>query len=213
MRVRVWLSLLFVLVASLAAVLTVRASGASFTRVSDSTVGVTVAAANGWLHLYSQSTDPDSLTAYYVRSGSSPAAPAATGVDTTLAANVGGQGTTGTTTLNRVATIKTPATFPDGSVTQVTVTATVIADAATGFQPFDSYGFATIGGGSRTASVTLGKGVKYQLNLHTRMNGSTAGKQYIPTVVITITYTGFTTAYYQYKVPVKVYAGTGAGPN
>ena len=213
MRLRGWLLVLIVVTASLAAVLSVGSSSASFTRASDSTVAVTTGAANGWLHLYSQSTDPDGLTAYYVRNASSPAAPAATGVDTTLAANLGGQGTSGAQTRNRILTIKTPTAFPDGSITQVTVTATTLADVATGFQPIDSVGFATIGGGSRTTPVTLGKNGKYQMNVHLQMNGCTSGKQYIPTVVITVTYTGFTTTYYQYNVPVKIYAGTGTGPN
>jgi hypothetical protein len=213
MRLRGWLLVLVIVVASLAAVLSVRPSGASFTRASDSTVAVTTAAANGWLHLYSQSTDPDGLTGYYVRNASSPVAPAATGVDTTLAANLGGQGTNGTQTRNRVLTIKTPTAFPDGSITQVTVTATTLADVVTGFQPIDSVGFATIGGGARTASVTLGKNVKYQMNVHLNMNGCSSGKQYIPTVVITVTYAGYAGTYYQYNVPVKIYAGSGTGPN
>jgi type II secretory pathway pseudopilin PulG len=212
MRLR-GLLVVLVVVASLAAVLSVRATGASFTRASDSTVGVTTATVGGWLNLYSESTDPDGLGSYYDRNGSSPATPAATGRDTTLAVNLGGQGTSGSATLNRVLTIHTPATFPVGTLTQVTVTATRVADPATSFQPIDSAGFATIGSGSRTASVPLGKNVKYQLNVHLQMNGSTSGKQYIPTVVITITYTGFTTAYYQYTVPMKIYAGSGAGPN
>jgi len=204
---------LLVVPAALGAVLTVHASGASFTRASDSTISVTTAAASGWLHLYSQSTDPDGTTGYYSRKGSSPATPAATGVDTTMAVNLGGQGTTGTQTINRVLTIKTPAAFPDGTVTQVTVTASLLADPATGFQPINQAGFDTVGGSARTTPVTLATTTKRQLNLYLRMTGSQSGTQYVPSVVITVTYSGFTTTYYQYTVPVKIYAGSGAGPN
>jgi hypothetical protein len=112
-----------------------------------------------------------------------------------------------------VLTIKTPTTFPVGAITQVTVTATLLADPATGFQPIDSVGFAIAGNSARTTPVTLGKNVKYQLNLHLQMTGSQNGTQYAPKVLITVTYSGFTTTYYQYKVPVKIYAGSGAGPN
>jgi hypothetical protein len=211
MRLRTWFLVLLVVPAALAVLLSVHASGASFTRASDSTISVTTATTNGWLHLYSESTDPDGLTGYYIRNASSPAAPAATGVDRTLAVNLGGQ--IGKQTRFRVLTIKTPSTFPDGTVTQVTVTASLQADPATGFQPMDKAGFDTIGQTSQTSVVTLAADTKYQLNVHLQMSGSQSGTQYVPRVLITVTYTGFTTTYYQYSVPVKIYAGNGAGPN
>jgi hypothetical protein len=213
MRLRTWFLVLLVVPAALAVLLSVHASGASFTRASDSTISVTTATTNGWLHLYSESTDPDGLTNYYHRNGSSPATPAATGVDTTLAVNLGGQGSSGTATINRMLTIKTPSAFPVGTVTQVTVTATRQADPATGFQPITQAGFDTVGGTARTSPVTLGVTTKRQMNVRLSMDGSHWGTQYVPSVLITVTYSGFTTTYYQYSVPVKIYAGNGAGPD
>jgi hypothetical protein len=166
---------------------------------------------HSWLHAYSQSTDPDGLTGYAVRRNSSPSVSAATGSDESVAVHLGGY--TGTTTVNRVITIKTPATFPDTTVTSVTVTASLLADSTTGKQPISAIGFAASGSTGRTNPVTLGRGVKDQLNLRVSVTGLTSNTLYVPTVKITVTFTGFTTAYYVYSIPVKVYYGSGAGPN
>ena len=61
--------------------------------------------------------------------------------------------------------------------------------------------------------VTLNRGVKDQLNLRVTTTGLTLNTLYVPTVKITVTFTGFTTAYYVYSIPVKVYYGSGPGPN
>jgi len=65
----------------------------------------------------------------------------------------------------------------------------------------------------QTNPVTLGRGVKDQMNLVISVTGLTNNTLYVPTVKITVTFTGFTTAYYVDSIPVKVYYGTGPGPN
>jgi hypothetical protein len=205
------LVVLAALAALAAAVAVQRSSGAVFSRTSDSSVQTTTDHVHSWLHVYSQSTDPDGLTGYAVRRNSSPSVPAATGTDESVAVHLGGY--TGTTTVNRVITIKTPTAFPDGTITSVTVTASLMADGSTGKQPISAIGFAASGSAGRTNPVTLGRGVKDQMNLIVSVAGLTYNTLYVPTVKITVTFTGFTTAYYVYSIPVKVYYGTGPGPN
>jgi hypothetical protein len=204
------LVLLAVLAAAASAVAVQHSSGAVFSRASDSSVQATGDHVHSWLRAYSQSTDPDGLTGYAVRRSSSPSVPAATGVDEAITVHLGGY--TRRTTVNRVITIKTPTTFPETTVTSVTVTASLVADPTTGGQPISAIGFAASGSG-RTNPVTLGRGVKDQLNLRVSVDGLTMNTLYVPTVKITVTFTGFTTAYYVYSIPVKVYYGNGAGPD
>lgn len=210
-RVLVTLVLLAALAALASAVAVQRSSGAVFSRTSDSSVQTTADHIHSWLYAYSQPTDPDGLTGYAVWRNSSPSVPAATGINESIAVHLGGY--TARTTVNRVITIKTPPTFPDSTVTSVTVTASLVADSTTGKQPISAVGFAASGSTGRTNPVTLGRGVKDQMNLVISVTGLTNNTLYVPTVKITVTFTGFTTAYYVYSIPVKVYYGTGPGPN
>jgi hypothetical protein len=211
-RVLIGLVVLAVLAAAASAVAVQRSSGAVFSRTSDSTVQVIGDHVHSWLYAYSQGSDPDGLTGYAVRRNSTPAVPAATGIHESIAVHLGGY-TAARTTVNRVITIKTPAAFPDTTVTSVTVTASLVADPTTGRQPISSIGFAASGSAGRTNPVTLNRGVKDQLNLRVTTTGLTLNTLYVPTVKITVTFTGFTTAYYVYSIPVKVYYGTGPGPD
>ena len=174
-------------------------SGASFTGSSVSSVQVTSDRVQNWLHLYSQSTDPDGLGGYYVQ----PSTPslAATGLDTTLAVDLGSQPKGSSTTCNRVFTIKTSASFPTG--TSATLTASLVADQGSGTQPITKFGFANVGtNGTFTNPLSLSAGQKRQVNL--RVTPAAAGMAYYPKVLITVTYSGMTAAYYQYTVPLKV---------
>jgi hypothetical protein len=162
-------------------------------------VSVSTAAITNWLHQYSQSTDPDGLTAYYVQRGGT--SPAATGSDFTLAVNLGTFTKNTTATCSRVITIATPSTFPTG--TSATVTASLVADSATGSQPITAVGFANVGSTSRTNPISLGTGQKRQLNLTLRMP-NVSKKTYYPHVLITVTYSGYTGAYYRFDIPVTV---------
>jgi len=176
-------------------------SGASFTNASTSTITAGTAGAQTLLHLYSQSSDPDGLSSYYVRPGTS--TPAATGTDATLAVNLGNQ-SNAFTTCNRVFTIKTPSSFPTG-ISSVTVTASLVADPGTGLQPITAIGFATVGGTGRTNPVNPSSSAKRQCNLVVNA-APPSGTVYHPTVLITITYSGFAGTFFRYSVPFTVTA-------
>lgn len=186
-------------------------SRALFSSSSTSRVEATADRVQEWLHLYAQPTDPDGLTGYFARSGSSPQEPAASGCDESLTVHLGGL--TGTTTCDRVLTLLTEGVFPDSAVTQVTVTSSLLPDAATGKQPISGAGFAAIGSTQRRKSVTIGADVKRQLNLRVRTRGLTLNTLYQPRVRVTVTFAGFETAYYEYEIPVKIWYGSGAGPD
>jgi hypothetical protein len=191
-----------------------RPSGAVFSSASDSTVRATTDRIQSWLHVYSQSTDPDGLTGYATRRGSSPLVPAATGQDETVAVHLGGFSSGFTTySVNRVVTIKAVPTFPVVGVTQVSAQAYLIADPETGRQPIRSIGFAAIGSTQRINPITVNAGEKYQMNLRVRMQGMTWDTLYEPRVQIVVTYAGFTVTYYRYEFVVKAYYGNGPGPD
>jgi hypothetical protein len=179
----------------------VTTSGATFTSASSSTASASTAGVTSLLHLYSQSSDPDGLGSYYVQPGTSTLA--ATGTDATLTVNLGKQSTSNTSE-NRVFTIKAASSFPTG-ITLITVTASLMADPGTGLQPINSYGFANVGNTGRTASVTLSAGQKMQCNVRTSV-AKPSGTVYHPTMVIKVTYSGYSGSFFQYSVPFAVTA-------
>ena len=193
------LVLVFVTAAFLGGASFLQFSGASFTSAGSASVAVTTDRVQNWLHLYSQSTDPDGLTGYCTQSPGTD--PAATGSDETLTVDLGSRPRGITTTCSRVLTIETPTSFPTG--TSVTITVTRLADPTTGSQPITSVGFGSIGSGSTFSNpISLGVGQKRQMNL--RVRPATAGVTYHPTILITVRYSGMTATYYQYTVPVTV---------
>jgi hypothetical protein len=180
-------------------------SGAAFTDSSTSTVSASADDINRYLHIYSQSTDPDHSTGYFTRRGTSPAPPAATGVDHTLAVNMGGVGRPASFTADYLFSLKiAPAPLPR-SLTQITLSVTAAPDPANGMQPLVMTGVNTVTGSA---------GAKYWFSVDVNVTNAFAPNTlYTPHLYVTVTYTGFTTTYYQYDIPVKVYTGTGAGPN
>lgn len=186
---------------ALAGCLGIRTSGASFTKASSSTVSVGTPEVSDFLHLYSQSTDPDGLGGYYRKPGTTQ--PAATGIDESLAVDLGSQGPE-RTTCSRVFTLRTAASFPTG-VASVTITATLVPDPGTGVQPITQFGFAGVGGTGRNNPVTLSANAKRQCNLVISVPGP-SGTVYHPTVNITVTYSGFSTSYFRYSIPFTVTA-------
>ncbi len=186
---------------TVASLIAVTASGAFFTARSASELTVTADRIQNWLHLYSQSTDPDGDTGYALRAGVDPPTPAATGMDETLAVDLGTVSTNNVTFL-RVFTVKVPAPLPQGD--RVTVTAYVLRDPQRPWQPIRSIGFSPLGpGGGFTNPISIGSGQKYQLNLLVRIPPSQAGT-YDLTIRLTLTYAGYSGTFYQYLVPLKV---------
>lgn len=202
------LILLTILAVLAVAVAGVTFSRATFNSTSTSTVTASAERVSSWLALYSQSTDPAGLTGYAtqrVQTGVGPVC--ATGSNETLALVMGGIRANNTSyTFTRAFTIQTPAAFPDAAVTQVTVTATYVADPATGLQPIRDCRFNTVGATRGNATVTLGRNVKYQANVRLRATGFgwVTGQTYYPTVRVTVTYTGGPAAYYIYNIPLSV---------
>lgn len=198
MKRRCWLPAAVLVVTTVFAVSAAEVTDAAFTSRSASHLTVTADRVQNWLHLYSQSTDPDGLGGYATRVPSGE--PAATGLDETLVVDLG---TTkpGNTTWNRVFTVATPGTLPVGG--QVTVTVDVLPDPATGQQPVRDIGFAPIGtGGSFTNPINMSTQNKVQLNL--KVQPRDRGVVYQVTIRLTLTYPGFNGSYYQYFVPLAI---------
>jgi hypothetical protein len=196
-------------------------TGAAFTDSSISTVSGGGDSLTRYLGLYSQSTDPNGNTTYATRRGSVPLVPAATGQDsdiaTDLAVNLGGQGRTNGRAIQRMFTLLVePAPLPRG-LTSINIAVTLVPDAG-GLQPLTAPLLANMnhaGGLATRTNVAPSTQLEFNCTVVTRrQNGFATNTQYIPHVLITVTYTGFAgSTYYQYDVPVKVYTGTGAGPN
>ncbi len=202
------LAALLLLAAVAAALAATDRSGAAFTFSSESTVEASIDRISRWLHLYSQSTDPYGDTGYANQVAN--ANLAATGRD---------EGVTvlfvipsnGTRNHNRVVKVRTPNTFPDMSpdppVTSVSVSVAVTADPSTGQQPINRFGL-DVWGAAPTYTTTVNDwapGVQRQLNLQTRFPGNSVPPgTYKLGVVLTLTYTGFATTFYQYTIPVTI---------
>ncbi len=179
----------------------VATSSATYTAASSSTASASVAGVSDFLHLYSQtSPDPEGLTGYYNQAGVVPTTLAATGTDRTLTVNLGKQPNTNTVEA-RVFTIKAASPLPSG-VTSITV---AISDTNDPSNVINSSGFATVPGTTRTTSVTLTAGQKMQCNLRTNVP-KPSGTVYTPSLVIKVTYSGYTGAMFTYTVPVTVTA-------
>jgi hypothetical protein len=178
-------------------------SGANLTARTTSTATAGADSASRYVHLYSETTDPAGLTGYAVKSQSSPSVLAATGSDSSLALALGGWKNGGT--MNRVLTIEAPSSLP---VASITVTAVLPATPAT---PVTAATFAALGSTGGTASVTLTAGAKRQVNLAI---GKLAGNNafYPSNLLLRVTYTGFTSSFLTYTVPMSVWDGNGSGP-
>lgn len=167
-------------------------SSASYATASQMDITASIATGAGWLHLYSEGTDPVHLTGYAtqrVQSGVGPVC--ATGADGTLDLVMGGVPKSGGgATFDRAFTLETPTTFPDVSVTAVSIAASYLPDPSSGKQPIRDCRFSEVSATGGKATVTLGPGAKLQANLRLRMNGGgwDLGRTYHPTLRLTVTW-------------------------
>jgi hypothetical protein len=187
------------IVAAVALLVPPARSGASFT-AQHLTAGNSVGtdSVRNYLRLYSQGSDPAGLTGYAVKSLSSPAVPAATGVDGSLTAQLGGWKNSGT--MNRVLTLE--------ARSAITVTASLSPAAGT---PVASALIADIGSAGGATSVTLAAGQKRQVNLGlVKFGGNNV--LYRPVLMLNVTYAGYSGDFLSYAVPMTVWDGNGAGP-
>ena len=102
-------------------------------------------------------------------------------------------------------TLKTPATFPDSSVTQVTLTATLVADPVSGDQPLATPQLSAFGNTAGVASITMARNTKYQFGVTVNARKQyLLGQTYSPQIVLTLSYTGGPAGYYVWTVPVQL---------
>lgn len=180
---------------------------ASFTATTETQIGASASGSSDWVHLYSEGSDPVHATIYdHKRTiGGGEGTVAATGQDATLQVDLGGfPDKNKSIPFITVFSVVTPAVFPDTAVTQVTVSATLVADVAD--QPLTLPGFTVFGptGGGPT-SVTLGPGQKYQFNVTVRTRKKfTLGHTYWPHVLVDVTWAGVPAGYFRYDIPVSV---------
>ncbi len=189
--------------------LTVPSSGANLTAATTNPGNSFTADTPGrYLHGYSQATDPTGLTAYAVKAGSAPVT-AATGVDSTLAVNLGSHKNENNVVVNRVLVVAVPGSLPTG-VTTVTVRVALAVDPASGLQPIAAVTFAPANGtGSCSGSqVALQVGQRCQLNItvQTRVNqGFTNNSVYLPTLYLIANIPGYNgSGFLDYVVPFRI---------
>jgi hypothetical protein len=190
------------------------ASGANFNHRSANTAAVTTDSVTNYLRLFSQGTDPAGLTGYAIKSNSNPVVPAATGADLGLTVALGGHKNDVGSSATRVLTLQARNPLPAG-IPSLTISATLVADAATGKQPLNGYNFSPTGGAPTAATTTLTAGQKAQLNLSLRLkNSEFPGNNtlYHPTVQLVVHHAGYTGDFFTYSVPVTIWDGNGAGP-
>ena len=191
-------------------------SDARFNTVSANPANAVAADSPGnYLALYSESTDPAGLTGYATKRLSSPAVPAATGSDLTLAAALGGFKNQNTTTITRVLTLQALDPLPAGA-SPLTVSVALAADPVTGRQPLTGATFSALDGSGAGPTATLTAGAKRQLNVtvRTQPNNVFPGNNVLhtPTVTLRVTYPGYSGSFLSYDVPVSVWDGNGSGP-
>jgi len=170
---------------------------------------------NNYLRLYSQETDPAGLTGYATKRLSNPLVPAATGADLALAVALGGFKNQNTTSITRVFTLQALNPLPPGA-SPLTVTAVLAADPVTERQPLTGASFSALDGSGAGPTATLTAGAKRQLNLtvRTQPNNVFPGNNVLhtPTVILQVTYPGYTGTFLSFVVPISVWDGNGAGP-
>jgi hypothetical protein len=205
---------LVALLVLLAAVAAPAASGANFNKVTTNADVITADSADSYLRVFSQGSDPAGLLGYAPKLGSVPLVPAATGTDTGVKVALGGYKNVAAAAVSRAFAIQAFNPLPAG-VASLTVTASLVADAATGKQPLSAFSLSKLDGTGAGPSIVLAAGDKAQLNLTIRTNGpgfGGSGKLYSPAVELTVTYPGYTGTFLTYVIPVTVWDGIGAGP-
>ena len=165
-----------------------------------------------YLHVYSQGTDPSGLLLYAVKRLAVPPVPAATGVDGTLNAALGGYKNDNGTTVSRVFTLQAASPLPAGA-SPLTVTVSLAPDPVTGRQPLNQVTISDLTGLNAGTTATLTAGAKKQINVRvlTKMFPGN-NVLHTPTVTLTVAYPGYTGTFLNYQVPVSVWDGNGSGP-
>ena len=198
--------------------LTVPASDARFNKVTTNTGAIAADSAGAYFHVYSQSTDPGGGDRLRDAPPQQPAgARGDRGRRRDLRSHMGGWRNQNATYVDRVVTIKAPATFPAG-VTQLTLARRGNPDPTTGEQPLTAGRFQRMNDTGGGATITLSPGEQVELDLEVTMrppdfpNGgpgpasptrrrSPSGRRG----------PDYTDDFFAYVIPVRVYNGNGPG--
>lgn len=189
------------------------AAWAVFTNQSQNTASASADSVTNWLSAYAQGTDPFNLTGYLTRQGCG-TQPAASGQGLALSVNLGGVGRTGQHEYDMAFALSTPKTFPEGQ-SIITVSASASPDPATGLQPLQAEEMNSLhSSGGYTSYDFVPDNAIGQMNLVVdTSHGFASSHQYVPVVHVTVTFTGETSGFLRYDIPVKIYTGAGCGPN
>lgn len=183
-------------------------STASYTTGSQTDVVASVGGASGWLHVYSQETDPDGANGYARRRGVDGVwgDPAASGRDEGIVVDMGDfPDKKITVDFPLTFSLETPDVFPDPAVTQITVDLSVLRDPASGERILIDESLTPFGQTTGAVQrVTLGPGRKYQFNVSVRIRKRfVLGQSYFPAAVLDLTVAGIS-GFYQYQIPLKI---------
>jgi hypothetical protein len=209
---------LLVVAAALIAVLSLPASDASYVAGTSNPATVTAASATTYFHVYSKAAlpapDPGCWFFQYApRRGSHPEELAGSGSDRTAAIHLGGW--RGQDAIARCAlVIRAPDVFPAG-VSQITLRGEVGPDSATGRSPVQDVSFRRANSLINAPTLTLAPGQQASLELDVDLSPgySPANRLYTQNVRVWATWSGNNDDSLGFDIPVKVYDGTGAGPN
>lgn len=172
-------------------------SAATLTAHSSNAQTVSGQQISNWMGAYSQSTDPDGLSGY---------AAGGSGSNLTLAyaSSLSLSELALGASRNRAWTVKAVSAFPE-PVTPITVSLTVLDDDPKGSTNLSAK-INAIGSGGGSASRSLAAGQKAQINLSVpALSGLlSTGKTYTPHVRMTVTFTGNSTGFLVYTVPVSL---------
>jgi hypothetical protein len=186
---------------------------AVFTSQSQNSVSAGADTVTNWVEAYSEGTDPFKLTGYLTRQGCG-TQPAASDQGRALSVNLGGIGIVSHREYDMAFVLVTPKTFPEGQ-SIITVTASASPDPTTGLQPLQGEQMTVLHRAGGVSSYDFVPGnVIGQMNLvvDTR-RGFASDHQYVPVVHVTVTFPGETSGFLRYDIPVKVYTGSGCGPD
>lgn len=184
-----------------------------FTSQSQNSASAGADTVSNWVEAYSQGTDPLNLTGYLTREGCG-TQPAASGQGRALSVNLGGVGRISQREYDMAFALVTPKAFPEGQ-SIITVSASASPDPGTGLEPLQAEEMNVLHTTGGVSSYNLVPGnVVGQMNLVVdTSHGFAANHQYVPVVHVTVTFSGETSGFLTYDIPVKVYTGSGCGPN
>jgi hypothetical protein len=199
----VWatLAILAALAALVSAITIPSRTEAVFSHTSTSGASASADGVDHWLHIYTASSDPDTPLPAYDTQAPDNEVYSATGLDDSTTVNLGTYRGNTKEFVYCVFTMKAPPVFPDPTIAQVRATASLQPNAV---RPIDGIAIAPLNSHSMTYNYAdLAANAKVQLNLHIKTTGVAHGT-YSRTAQIVVTFTGLSSAYYVYNIPLTI---------